>query len=408
MRRSMRILYFQAIGGASGDMILGALSEVGADLAVVERSLQELQVEPIRIEVEPCRQHGLGGTRVSVQAEKDVNRGRHLSDIRKIVEESTLPAAVQSDVMKVFGRLAEAEGQIHGQDAESIHFHEVGALDSIADIVGACLALRQLNVDAVRVAPLPLGQGTIECSHGTYPAPAPATVRLLAGFPVTFTDVPAELVTPTGAALLTTWHSLDHAPGTVRIVRDGYGFGSRTLEGRPNALRAMILESGEEGESLECLVLECQVDDTQPECIGHFTVKALEAGALDVFTVPVQMKKQRPGTLITVLCDPASRDRILDLLFQETTTFGVREALTTRTILQRAFESVETAYGPVRIKIGTWKGKQVTSSPEFEDCVTLAATNKVPVRAVYEAARCAALQLIQCPSSQEPKDPRGK
>jgi hypothetical protein len=371
-------------------MILGALSEVGADLAAVERSLQELPVEPIRLEVAPCKQHGLGGARVSVQVEKDVNQGRHLSDVRKILQESTLPAAVQSDVMNVFERIADAEGQIHRQDAESVHFHEVGALDSIADIVGACLALRQLEIDAVRVAPLPLGQGTIDCSHGTYPAPAPATVRLLAGFPVTFTDVPSELVTPTGAALLTTWHSLDQATGAVKIVRDGYGFGSRTLEGRPNALRAMILESGGEGESVECLVLECQVDDTQPECIGQFTVKALEEGALDVFTTPVQMKKQRPGTLITVLCEPATRDRMLDLLFQETTTFGIREYLTGRTVLQRSFETAQTPYGPVRIKVGSWKGEQVTRSPEFDECIRLAAENNVPVRTVFEAAQRAA------------------
>jgi len=378
-------------------MILGALSEVGADLSAVEQSLQALPVESVRLEVEPCTQHGLGGTHVSVWVEEDMTQGRHLSDICRILEESSLPAAVKSDAKKVFERIAEAEGQVHRQSVESVHFHEVGALDSIADIVGSCLALRQLKVDAVRVAPLPLGQGTIDCSHGTYPAPAPATVRLLEGFPVTLTDVPAELVTPTGAALLTTWHSLEQSPGPSRIVRDGYGFGSRTLERRPNALRAMILETGEGGESLECLVLECQVDDTQPECIGQFTVKALEEGALDVFTSAVQMKKQRPGTLITVLCESAMRDRMLELLFQETTTFGIREYLTSRTVLQRHFETVQTPFGPVQIKIGSWKGKQVTRSPEFDECVRLAAKHDVPVRTVFEAARSAA------PNGGEPR-----
>ncbi len=367
-------------------MILGALSDVGADLAAVEADLRSLGTESIGFLVEPCKQHGLCGTRVSVNVAKGVAGARRLSDVRAIVEGSGYLEDVKGEILGIFDRIAAAEAGVHGTDKESVHFHEVGALDSIADIVGACLARRQLGVDAVRVAPLPLGQGTVEFSHGTYPTPAPATARLLRDFPVFITDVPKELVTPTGAALLSSWHSIDREPGTVRILEDGYGFGSRELKDRPNALRAMILESGTGGESAECLVLECQVDDTQPECIGQFVVGAREEGALDVFTTAVLMKKQRPGTLITVLCDPALRERLLDRLFRETTTFGVRESLTSRTVLRRRFETVETVFGPVRIKVGSWKGEPVSRSPEFEDCIQLAAQSDVSVRSVFEAA----------------------
>jgi len=238
----------------------------------------------------------------------------------------------------------------------------------------------------VAVAPLPIGCGTGECAHGIYPTPAPATAWLLRDSAVVQTDEPFELVTPTGAALLTTWRSLALVPPGSRLVQIGYGFGHRTLNGRPNVLRAMLFEPPVESEGDSCLVLECHVDDTTPELIGQFTEKALAAGALDVYTTGVQMKKQRPGTLVTILCRLDDREAVLDLLFRETTTFGVRESVSQRTTLKRRMETVETPFGPVRVKVGTWRGDDVTVAPEMDDCIRLASEAGVSTRSVYEAA----------------------
>jgi len=345
------------------------------------------------------RSHGLHGVRVIVEAPDPAEPGhghpphRNLQDIREILAQADLPERVLATSLRVFERIAEAEAAVHNTTVDQIHFHEVGALDSIADIVGGCLALDMLQVDHVVVAPLPLGCGTVECAHGTYPTPAPATTLLLRGFPVSPTNEPFELVTPTGAALLTTWASLSQVPAASRITAVGHGFGHRTLQSRPNLLRATVYETEDAQPGTEvCLVLECQVDDTQPELVGALMDRLLAAGALDAFTTPVQMKKQRPGTLITVLSTDAGRDAMLDLLFRESTTFGVREYHTRRTTLDRRSMTVNTVFGPVRVKVGAWHGEDVTLSPELEDCRTLAAERGVAVRAVYEAASAAALQ----------------
>lgn len=399
-----RILQFQSVGGASGDMILAALASLGVDLREVQDTVAGLAPEGVVLRVEEVSSHGLHGIRVTVEADDPPAPGhhhsphRHLADIRELIEGASLSASVRATSLRVFERIAEAEAEVHATTVESIHFHEVGALDSIADIIGGCLALETLGVDRVVVNPLPLGCGTVDCAHGTYPTPAPATSLLLRGFPVTPTDEPFELVTPTGAALLTTWASDTPAPAGSRILAMGHGFGHRTLNQRPNLLRATLYEAdaevgGESGESEDCLVLECQVDDTQPELLGALMDQLLGAGVLDAYYTPVQMKKQRPGTLVTVLAAPAQRAPLVDLLFRETTTFGVREYTTRRTVLDRRIQTVETVFGPVRIKIGSRQDEDITLAPELEDCRTLAAERGVPVRAVYEAAVAAAHQL---------------
>ncbi len=392
-----KTLHFESIGGASGDMILGALIGLGASVDELSEELKSLQVDPFEIIVDEVVEQGMSGFRARVEVEEHRHHpkhhgehthehGRHLSTILRLIGASELPEPVKLDASEVFRRIGEAEAAIHGVDIEKIHFHEVGAMDSIVDIVGCCLALHKLGVDGVSIRSLPNGHGTIECAHGTYPNPAPATLRLLEGFPVQDVDEPYELVTPTGAALLSTWRTAEAAPIGSRAAGSAYSFGHRKLKDRPNLLRATLYEAVEDQTADECLVLECNLDDMTPELVGCLFDQLLEAGALDVFTTPVFMKKQRQGILLTVLCLPSDRETMLDLIFRESTTFGVREHLSKRTILERSFKTVETLFGAVRIKEGKRSGVVVTASPEIEDCRKLAGANGVAVKTVYEAA----------------------
>lgn len=390
-------LHFESIGGASGDMILGALIGLGVPVSELNEELKSLKVDPFEIIVDDVVEQGMSGVRARVEVqehrhhphhhgEHEHHHGRHLSTILKLIGASDLPNAVKANASAVFLRIGEAEAAIHNIDIEKIHFHEVGAMDSIIDIVGCCLALHKLGMDGVSIRSLPQGHGNIECAHGTYPNPAPATLRMLEGFPTEQVDEPFELVTPTGAALLSSWRTADVPPVGSRAEKTAYSFGHRNLRHRPNLLRATIYESVEDETADECLVLECNLDDITPELVGCLFDQLLEAGALDVFTTPVSMKKQRPGILLTVLCLPTTRGRMLDLIFRESTTFGIREHLAKRTILERSFQSVETPYGLVRIKIGKRNGEMVTASPEIEDCRKCAAESGVPVKNVYDYA----------------------
>lgn len=392
----MNALHIESIGGASGDMILAALIDLGIDRQLLTAQLNRLDVEPFEIAVSDVNNSGLRGTQVRVNlVDKERNRNapphRNLGDIQRILAKSNLDEAVTAKSLKVFRRLAEAEARVHGTTPDKIHFHEVGAVDSIVDIVGACLAMSMLNCRYVSVAPLPLGVGSTKSAHGVIPIPVPATVELLKGQPVTWTDVPYEMVTPTGAALLSTFRNLDAPTETCVITAIGHGFGHRTLDSRPNLLRAFLLEIADApAETGKCLVLESNLDDTSPELIGSLTKRLFDAGALDVFVTPVQMKKQRPGMLLTVLCRPKDKPAFLDLIFRESATFGVREYAAARTILDRRHEVVKTAYGKVHVKIGRWRGEDITHSPEYDDCVKCAAEHGIPARAVYEAALRAA------------------
>lgn len=390
----MKTLQFDMIGGASGDMILGALIELGADTKRLEQGVSSLPIEPFEIEAKPFQGDKSHGVQVAVRLHEQPHHPvRNRRDIQKIITESKLPQRVKDLSLKVFDRIAKAEAKVHGTTIDEVHFHEVGALDSIIDIVGCCLGLDLLGVDEVVVGPFPAGRGTIECAHGMFPNPAPATLELLKGFPVMQTDETKELVTPTGAALFTVWRTRDRAPDGSRIVKTAYSFGHHKLEQRPNLLRATLLEMETANTTGACLVIECNIDDTTPELLGSLTQRLMEAGALDAFTTAVQMKKQRPGNLLTTLCDPEKKDRLLDLIFRESTTFGVREYMTHRTMLERRTVDVKTRYGTIRIKIGRWKGQDVTFAPEMEDCIRRARESNAPVRAVYEAAAEAAAPL---------------
>jgi len=385
-------------------MILGALADLGVDMHAILTQLTMLDVGPFELQVKPAEQHDIHGTRVTVAIDQYQHSHRGLNDILPIIQKSELPDAVKDMSGRVFKRLAEAEAKIHGTTPDKIHFHEVGAVDSIVDIVGACLGLYMLHVDKVIVGVFPLGQGTIECAHGTLPCPAPATLELLKGFPVQQTEEPYELVTPTGAALLTTWSTDSPLPQNTSIMQIGYGFGQRKLEQRINAIRAAILQTVTlQTDSTTCVVLECNIDDTVPELLGTLTQQLMEIGALDTYTTPVQMKKQRPGTLLTVLCRPEKKEDMLDLIFRESTTFGIREQVTQRTELDRRIIEMETPYGTVRVKVGTWKNEDVTWSPEMADCITLARKREIPVRMVYEAALDTAQEWRKSVKNREPE-----
>jgi hypothetical protein len=410
----MRFIRFDSVGGASGDMLLGALASIGADLNAIERVVRKSLPEKIRFHCEPAADGGLHGLRVSVHGahaaeahwpdaaphskkhSKSHAPHRTLKDIAALLDTPALDAKTRKMALTVFQRLAAVEAEIHGKTPKNVHFHEIGALDSIADIVGCCLALRQLDVAGITVGPLPCGVGTIQCAHGAMPNPAPATMALLAGMEIAQTDEPFELVTPTGAALLATWRADGRTPPAVtRVVRTGFGFGRRTLNGRPNVLRATLLEpisnsaAGTEASppaTKELLVLETNLDDCNPQWIGDLIGRLLDAGALDAWAQPITMKKGRPGFVLGVLCAPDLAGKLREMIFRGTTTFGIRSHAVTREILDRRFESVTTPFGKVSVKIGSRLGEDLTSAPEFEECARAARQHGVSPRQVHEAA----------------------
>jgi len=386
----MKSVKFDSVGGASGDMILGCLAALGAPLDKISFALEEaLPEESFKISLKPHSSHGLSGFRLEVEVLKDSVHERGLHEIEHVIEKAKLPEAVKALATQVFRALGNAEAKVHGCDAHHIHFHEVGAVDSIVDIVGACYALHLLDVRGISFGPLPEGQGTFKCRHGIYPIPAPATAELLKGVDVRFTDEPFEMVTPTGAALLT---SLPQAKASGKAVSSVFAFGSRKLNGRPNALRATLME--ESGESLEadqpCLLLETNIDDLSPEIAGSLFDRLLSEGALDVWTSPIFMKKQRQGLLLSALCRPDAKAKLERTLFEETGTFGIRCSSLTRSELSRKKSKVETKFGPVSIKTGSLNGEAVSLKPEYEDCLEIAKRLKVPLKEVVAVATEAA------------------
>lgn len=387
-----RILRVDSVGGASGDMLLGGLIALGASPAAVTAALEGMfPADTFRLEVDAgAASRGMAGTRLRVETTEREPPHRHLSDIERLLAAGALTDRARSLAVATFRRLADAEARVHGCAAEDVHFHEVGAVDSIVDIAGACMALDSLGVTAVRVGPLPVGSGTIASAHGPLPLPAPATAALLAGHAIVQTDEPFELVTPTGAALLTTWQAELPAPfdAPARLVRAATALGHRELRGRANLLRLALLDpipAADAANTDTCIVLECQVDDMTPECVAALTVRLLRDGALDVYTTAVQMKKQRSGILLTVLCRPAEEPALVRRIFTESTTFGIRTRETRRYTLPRHIETVATPYGPIRVKVGEWEGRVVTRAPEFDDCLAAAEAHQVPLKTVYEA-----------------------
>lgn len=388
----MKIAYFDCFSGVSGDMALGALLACGADETRFREQLTALHVPGYGLAVQRVTRGGITATDVDVRLEEtDGGHGRHLSDIAAILEAGPLPPGVRQKALAVFTRLADAEAKVHGTSREEIHFHEVGAVDAIVDIVGVCLLLDMLGVDSVAVSSVPCGYGTIVCQHGVMPVPAPATMELLRGFPVHAVDIRGELVTPTGAALVTTLADAGSAGRmpAMRVLISGFGAGKKQFApDMPNLLRVIIGEAGESADPTPqtVTVMETNLDDQSPEAFELLMERCFAAGALDVFYTPVQMKKNRPATLVTVLCPPALTEHLADVLFRETGTFGIRTREQSRLTLERSWQTVTTPFGDIRIKIGRRRGEVMTAAPEYEDCKAAAIAHAVPVQVVYQAA----------------------
>lgn len=382
----MRIAYFDCFSGAAGDMILGALISAGLSPDDLRHDLGRLNLTGYELDIRPIMKQGFAAHQVVVGVQKQESH-RHLHDIEKIIGAADLPAPVKERSLRTFRRLAEAEAQVHGTTIEKVHFHEVGAVDAIVDIVGAAIGLHRLGIERVVCSPIPTGGGTVRCEHGLMPVPAPATAELLVGVPLADSEEPAELTTPTGAAILTTAAEAFGPPPAMRIGAIGYGAGTREGVTRPNILRVLLGEI-EDADGIEesVVVLEANLDDATGEEIGHAIEALFAAGALDAFTVPIQMKKNRPGVLLTVIASPAKAAACEDVLLTHTPTFGVRRAAWARTCLDRTVESVTTRFGVIRVKIGRRGGAVVRVAPEFEDCAAAARSQSVPLREVMREA----------------------
>jgi uncharacterized protein (TIGR00299 family) protein len=383
-----RLVYFDAASGASGDMLLGAVVDLGLPLDRLREDLANLPLSGYRLEATRVSRSGLAATKVDVHVDEEKPAHRHLGDIVRLIEQSRLSSDVKEQAEALFLRLAEAEAAVHGTSPERVHFHEVGAVDSIVDIVGGVLALRWLEADRFVSSPLNVGSGTVKMAHGVFPVPPPATARLVAGVPV-YGEGEGELLTPTGA-LLVTAHAAAYGPlPPMRIEKTGHGAGTRETEGRPNVLRLLVGEEGSAADGDRVLVLETEIDDASPQLLGPLLDQLMGAGALDAFFTPVQMKKGRPGILVTVLAPPALQVAVEEMLFRETTTLGVRRQEWDRTVLERETSTVETAYGPIRVKIGRRGGTVYNAWPEFDDCRRAAAETGVPVKQVLADALAA-------------------
>lgn len=390
-----RRIYFDCYSGAAGDMLLGALVDVGLPVDELAQALGTLPVSGYQLRVEQVTRQGVSGTRLWVDADTAGQHGRHLADILTLVQGSGLPPQVVAQVSAVFSRLARAEAAVHGVTVDEIHFHEVGALDSLVDIVGCVWSLHALGVTEVFCSALPLGGGWVETAHGRLPLPAPATLRLLADVaaPTCPIDLQVELVTPTAAALLAELATFDQP--TLILEAVGYGFGKRELAW-PNAVRAWLGRSG-------CLpgpdltiehdavaLLECNLDNTTGEALGYAMERLLSAGALDVWFTPIQMKKNRPATKLSVLARPELAAGLAQLMLHETTTLGVRQTLVNRIKAGRESLSVETEWGPVTVKVKRMQGRPISVAPEYEECAALARQAGVPLAEIYAAAQAAA------------------
>jgi uncharacterized protein (TIGR00299 family) protein len=387
----MKLLYLDCFAGISGDMLLGALLDLGVPEALLRAELAKLLLHGYRVEVRRVTKQHLAATKFDC----DAGHGHHhrgLSDITAIIEQSTLAGKVKRRAISVFNRLGTAEAKVHGIPVEQVHFHEIGAVDSIVDIVGACVALEALGVEKVVAAPPPLGSGVVETAHGRFPIPAPATLELLRGIPTRDSGEATELVTPTGAALLVEFCA-EFGPIPAMVVEKvGYGAGTRDLAKTPNVLRAILGTAGTDSADTVA-VLEANIDDMNPQWFGELMDRLLTTGALDVFLTSVQMKKNRPGTMLTVLCAPADADRFADVVLTHTTSFGVRIHEARRRILAREIVRVTTPFGEIEVKVGRLAGKVVTRAPEYESCKRAAALHNVAVKHVYQAAQRAAEEL---------------
>ncbi len=381
----MRVAHFDCFSGISGDMTLAALIDVGVDAEEIRAGIASLGL-PIQVEVEKGRKGGFAATFVHIQAPEE-HTHRHLPDVEAILRRGSLTERQRDLALRIFRRLAEAEAAAHGMPLERVHFHEVGALDSIADIVGVAIGLDLLGAERITSRSVPTGCGTVQCAHGLMPIPAPGTAQLLKGVPLAPSSIKAELTTPTGAAILTTVVQEWVEQPVMTIERIGHGAGRRELDEQPNLLRLFVGTAAMSAESDQVWVLETNLDDLPAEVIGYCYDQLLAAGALDVYSTPIFMKKNRPGVLLSVLAAEAQLPALEEILFRETTTFGIRRYPVSRHKLQRRACTVTTPWGEVQGKLGWLEGRPPVFSPEYEDCARVARQRGVPLREVYARAQ---------------------
>jgi uncharacterized protein (TIGR00299 family) protein len=388
----MRTLYFDCFAGASGDMILGALIDAGVEPGSFRQQLSLLGVTGYTIGFETVDRSGISATYARVQTAHE-HAHRHLSDILKIIYDSRLSDNVKNRAAKIFSRLAEAEARVHDEPIEQVHFHEVGALDAIIDVVGAAIGFELLQIDRFVSSPLHVGSGTVEMEHGRFPVPPPAVTELLKGVPFYSTEIAGELVTPTGAAIITTVCAEYGPIPLLKLEHTGYGAGTREYQKFPNALRVLVGEQEENArKSIEVAderlwMIETNMDDISPQILGHVMERAFDLGALDCFFTSVQMKKNRPGVLLSILCREKERATLSELLFSETTTLGIRAYEVERRALERQIVRVETQYGSIDVKVAELNGHIIKVMPEYDQCRQTARAANLPLRVIEEAAR---------------------
>ncbi len=380
----MKVLCYDCFSGISGDMNLGAMIDLGIDISFLRAELGKLNLHGWELGSEKVQRHGISGTKVTVIQTVHEHTHRHLSDIEKIIYDSTLPEPVKILSMRIFTKIAAAEATVHGIPVEEVHFHEVGAIDSIIDIAGAAICFNALNVDAVFVSEVELGSGFVNCDHGKLPVPAPATAEIIKGIPVRTGGVDFEATTPTGAAILSVLGTEFCGRQQLKIEKTGYGVGHKDHPVIPNLLRVYIGETSEaEGSGHKALLIESNIDDMNPEFYDHIADRLFRAGASDVYYSQIIMKKGRPGVVLNVICEPGSEEFIKEIIFTESTTLGIRTFEFRKDTLAREFGKLDTLYGEVTVKRSFYKGKEVSHKPEYDECKKIALEKGIPVKEVY-------------------------
>ena len=383
-----RIIYFDCFSGISGDMILGALVDLGVDLKTIRKSLGALGLRGYRIKSRRVKRGGISATKIDVEVERPSKKYRHHSrsftDIKDLIKKSELTSKIKRDSIEIFRRIGKVEAQLHRTTLNKIHFHEVGAVDSIVDIVGGTLAINLLDADRILASPINLGEGSVKCAHGILPVPAPATLKLLKGIPCYSNGIKKELTTPTGAAVIGYFANEFCSMPSMCVLDAGYGAGGYNLKNTPNLLRVISGEKPGEPKVQPMTMIETNIDDMNPEFYEHVMETLFQSGAVDVFFTPVLMKKNRPATLLSVLVPRESVDVAARILLAETSTFGVRHYEVGRTILDRTEATIKTPHGKVRVKIGSLNGSVLRIAPEYEDCKKIASRKKIPVKEIYE------------------------
>lgn len=382
----MKTLYFDCFAGASGNMILGGLVALGVDQNELIEQIKLLKIPNFEIEFTTVNKSGISAIHANVKVPHE-HAHRHLSDIEKIINDSDLADKIKTRAIQIFTNLAEAEAKIHGIEVQKVHFHEVGAMDAIIDVVGACIGFEMLGIEKFACSKIHVGSGFAKMAHGKFPIPPPAVSELLTGIPIYSTEITGELCTPTGAAIISTLSETYGEINDLQTEKIGYGAGTRDYQDFPNVIRLMIGETSDlrlKTQDSRLIVLETNLDDTTGQVLGFVMEKAFEMGALDCWFTPIQMKKNRPATMISILCDKENRQKLTELLYVETTTLGVRVREIERDCLEREFVKIATQFGEIDVKIGLLNGKQVNAMPEFDQLKRIATENNIPIKLLKE------------------------